>query len=149
MRFLADQNLERRVALALRECGHDVTVGVVVYPGTLSDPDVLALARRERRILLTNDPDFGELIVRWGRPHAGVILFRMPVATAQRKTERLAVVLREYARQLDRFHRCDGRAYPHPSLTARSYRRAVSSRRELLEEINRAFHEADWAALVM
>jgi predicted nuclease of predicted toxin-antitoxin system len=100
MKFLADQNLERRVVLALRAQGHDVTVGVVDYPGSLPDPDVLALARREGRILLTNDPDFGELIARWRRPHAGVILFRMKAATAQLKIDRLAVVLRDYTEHL-------------------------------------------------
>ncbi|MBI2760499.1 MAG: DUF5615 family PIN-like protein [Chloroflexi bacterium] len=103
MRFLADHNLERRVAVTPRAEGHDVTVGVVDYPGTLPDFDVLALAARERRIVLTNDRDFGELVVRHRRPHAGVILFRMRAATAQLKIERLTVVMREYADQLDQY----------------------------------------------
>jgi predicted nuclease of predicted toxin-antitoxin system len=103
MRFLADHNLERRIAVTLRSQDHDVTVGVVDYSGTLPDFDVLAPALQEGRIVLTNDPDFGELVVRHRRPHAGVILFRMRAATAQLKIERLAVVMRDYADQLDQF----------------------------------------------
>lgn len=103
MRFLCDQNLERRVSAWLIDIGHDVAVGVVDYDGRLLDPDVLAIAQAERRILVTNDKDFGELIWRRRLPHAGVIFFRMPAATAEQKIERLAVVLRDYANQLDQF----------------------------------------------
>jgi predicted nuclease of predicted toxin-antitoxin system len=47
---------------------------------------VLDLARREGRILIANDKDFGELVVRERRPHAGVILFRFALdSTAQAK----------------------------------------------------------------
>ncbi|HZU75186.1 MAG TPA: DUF5615 family PIN-like protein [Dehalococcoidia bacterium] len=101
MRFPADQNLERRIALALRAAGHDVTVGVVDYPGNLPDRAILALAHREGRIVLTNDPDFGELVVREHRLHAGVVLFRMKAASADRKLIRLSGLLRDYAGQLD------------------------------------------------
>lgn len=40
----------------------------------LKDIDVLTIARRDQRIVITNDPDFGELVVRKSSPHAGVIL---------------------------------------------------------------------------
>jgi hypothetical protein len=48
-----------RVA-ALRAEGHDVVWVRVVSPG-MRDPDVLAWAIREGRVLLTFDKDFGEL----------------------------------------------------------------------------------------
>jgi predicted nuclease of predicted toxin-antitoxin system len=97
MKCLADQNRERRVALALGAQGHDVTVGVVDDPGHRPDQAVRALAAQEERILLTNDPDFGELVARYRQPHAGVILFRMSAATAERKIERLDAVFRDHA----------------------------------------------------
>ena len=103
MRFLCDQNLERRVAVWLVDEGHDVAVGVVDYNGRLPDPDVLRIAREERRTLVTNDKDFGELIWRRRLPHTGVIFFRMPAATAEQKIERLKLVLTDYADQLDQF----------------------------------------------
>ena len=103
MRFLADQNLERRVARFLIDEGHDVTIGVINYAGRLPDTALLDLAQREGRILITNDRDFGELIWRRQIPHSGVIFFRMPAATAEEKIERLRVVLDEYGDQLDQF----------------------------------------------
>lgn len=43
----------------------------------MDDPGVLARAVAESRILLTDDKDFGELVVREGRPHRGVVLLRL------------------------------------------------------------------------
>jgi predicted nuclease of predicted toxin-antitoxin system len=103
MRFLADQNLERRVARYLIDEGHDVTIGGINYDAGLPDTAVLDLARREGRILITNDRDFGELIWRQRLPHSGVIFFRMLAATAEQKIARLRLVLQEYADQLDQF----------------------------------------------
>ena len=101
MRLLLDESAEYRLAHWLRDQGHNVTAIAHDYPHALSDRAVLALARQEQRILITNDSDFGELIVRQQLPHAGVIYFRMPAATVATKIERLAVVLRGYADRLD------------------------------------------------
>lgn len=103
MKFLCDQNVERRVARWLIGQGHDVTVGVVNYDGWLPNPDILDLARSEGRIAITNDRDFGELIWRKRLPHTGVIFFRMPVATAELKIERLQAVFAAHADELHRF----------------------------------------------
>ena len=40
------------------------------------DPMILARAYAERRVLITRDKDFGKLIVRERRPHAGLIRIR-------------------------------------------------------------------------
>ena len=64
MRFLLDQNVDRRFAAFLASLGHDVKVIAADYPPGLPDREVLAIGRRERRVLLTNDRDFGELVVR-------------------------------------------------------------------------------------
>jgi hypothetical protein len=63
---------------------------------------VLAIARRERRVLITNDTDFGDLIVRDRVTHRGVILFRLRTTRLPAKIERLDFVLRRYGRQLDK-----------------------------------------------
>lgn len=77
MRFLLDESAEYRLASFLRNPGHDVTAIAHDYPAGLADTEVLALARREDRILITNDRDFGELIIRQRLAHAGVIFFRL------------------------------------------------------------------------
>jgi predicted nuclease of predicted toxin-antitoxin system len=53
--------------------------------------------------LIASDLDFGDLVVRLGRPHAGVILFRLGATDLATRTQRLNDVLREYADQMDRF----------------------------------------------
>jgi predicted nuclease of predicted toxin-antitoxin system len=103
MRFLLDESVEYRLAAFLKAEGHDVTAIAHEYPQALEDREVLAIAQREERILITNDRDFGDLIVREGLPHRGVIYFRLPVATLQLKVERLEYLLREHRQELDQF----------------------------------------------
>jgi len=93
LRFLLDENAEYRIARWLRQQGHDVTAIAMDYPPSLSDTDILALALAERRIIVTNDTDFGELVFAQRRNHAGVILFRLGDADATRKCARLAEAL--------------------------------------------------------
>lgn len=80
MRLLLDANLSgRRIGGPLRDDGHDVLC-LSEHPELegLYDPDVLALAADETRILVTrNRKDFAPLLREWaeaGRHHAGCIL---------------------------------------------------------------------------
>ena len=102
MRFLLDQNADRRFADFLRGEGHDVTVVSVDYPPGISDRQVLETAHHEGRIIITNDRDFGELIVRENLPHAGVIFFRLGAAGVDVKIDRLADLLLSHADQRGR-----------------------------------------------
>ncbi len=103
MRFLLDENIDARLKAFLTDLGHDATIVAQDYPASLQDADVLAIAVREGRILITNDTDFGELVIRERRPHVGSILFRVrPTAFANQRA-RLAHVLSEFGDQLDQF----------------------------------------------
>ena len=105
MKFLLDQNIERRLASFLIQLGHDVKVVGVDYPAGLADTNVLTIAYQEQRILLTNDrSDFGELIFRFSQPHCGVILFRyIRSGDIFTKQQLLSKVLDHYADQLHHF----------------------------------------------
>jgi predicted nuclease of predicted toxin-antitoxin system len=105
MRFLLDQNVERRLASFLKNLGHDIKVVSIDYPAGILDQEVLSHTYKESRILLTNDKgDFGELIFRKHHPHSGVILFRrMRSGDILTKQERLTFVLQTYATQLRHF----------------------------------------------
>ena|SRR5947209_3161953 len=104
MKFLLDESAEYRLASFLQKAGHDVTAIGHDYPHGLADRDVLAIAWKEQRILLTNDrSDFGELIFRYHVPHAGVILFRLKVGDIATKQQRLTRVLTDYVDQLHHF----------------------------------------------
>ena len=105
MKFLLDQSVERRLASILRNLGHDVKVVSIDYPAGILDQEVLLLAYKESRILLTNDKgDFGELIFALNHSHSGVILFRrMRSGDMPTKQERLTFVLQVYVNQLHHF----------------------------------------------
>ena len=64
MKFLLDESAEFRLATFLEGEGHDAKTIAHDFQHSLSDEEVLAIALREQRILITNDRDFGELIVR-------------------------------------------------------------------------------------
>jgi predicted nuclease of predicted toxin-antitoxin system len=60
MRFLANENFPGAAVAALKTAGNDVVWIRTVAPGS-RDSEVLALAARDKRVLLTFDKDFGEL----------------------------------------------------------------------------------------
>jgi len=77
MNFLADESCAGPVIRALREAGHDVVAISEVAKGA-KDEDVLERALNEKRVLITEDRDFGELVYARGRSSAGVMLVRFP-----------------------------------------------------------------------
>jgi predicted nuclease of predicted toxin-antitoxin system len=106
MKFLLDENVDHRLVTFLHELGHDVAVIGFQHPSSLSDREVLAIATREQRVLITNDrADFGELIFRRHIPHCGIILFRLKAddANIHLKRERLQHILSKYGDRLQHF----------------------------------------------
>jgi predicted nuclease of predicted toxin-antitoxin system len=103
MRFLVDASSDARIVAHLRSLGHDVTRVGTEYPRSLTDQEILALAHREQRILITDDRDFGDLLFRLRRPHAGVIFFRLETTKFAVLARRLDAVLANHQHQLDRF----------------------------------------------
>jgi predicted nuclease of predicted toxin-antitoxin system len=77
MRLLANENVSAMVIRALRQRGHDVMSAKEALRGE-PDAAVLERARREERLVITHDKDFGELAFRYGLPvECGVLLFRL------------------------------------------------------------------------
>ena len=72
MKLLLDANVGRRVGEVLRQAGYDVE-RVAADADSPSDEAILAYAFRKKRIVLTQDRGLGELAVRLGRPHSGII----------------------------------------------------------------------------
>lgn len=100
MRFLLDESADFPLAAFLQSQGYDVTAIAHDYPHALKDHEVLAIARQEQRILITNDRDFGELIVRQKLTHAGVILFRLHDEDLPTKQRWLTYVLTHHRHDL-------------------------------------------------
>lgn len=76
VKFLADVNIEKRIVLFLRSAGYDV-LWVPEYDCRLTDDQLLRLATREKRILITNDKDFGTLVFLQKKVACGIVLFRI------------------------------------------------------------------------
>jgi predicted nuclease of predicted toxin-antitoxin system len=74
--FQADESCPDPVADALVAAGHDVVRASEFMCGA-PDEDVLAAAVAQSCIVIAQDRDFGELIVRQGRPAAGYVLLRL------------------------------------------------------------------------
>jgi predicted nuclease of predicted toxin-antitoxin system len=58
LKFIADVNIEKLIVDYLKENGYDVK-WIPDYNCEILDEDLLKLANLEKRILITNDKDFG------------------------------------------------------------------------------------------
>ena len=76
MRFLLDQNQSPLLAGRLNEAAHDAVHARDIGLSRASDPEVLALAKQENRVLVSADTDFGELLARNGDDAPSVLLLR-------------------------------------------------------------------------
>ena len=100
MRFLADESCDFAVVTALRAAGHDVSAVVEINPGA-ADEVVLALARSESRVLLTEDKDFGLLTYGGGQETPGVVLLRFPAGVRRTLGQAIVDIVRELGDRID------------------------------------------------
>jgi len=100
MNFLADESCAGPVVRTLREAGHDVVAIAEIARGA-TDEQVLERALNEKRVLITEDRDFGELVYARGRSSAGVILVRFDSRARQAKP---ATVVEAVAKLGSRLH---------------------------------------------
>ncbi|MDQ1307970.1 MAG: hypothetical protein QG671_3804 [Actinomycetota bacterium] len=98
MKFLIDENLSWRVAELLTKAGHDAVhirdLGAIGAP----DTDVMALAIRDDRVIISADTDFGALLAHTRATKPSVILVR---ALVDRRPPELAGII---AANLDTIH---------------------------------------------
>lgn len=92
MKFLADENVEKPIVDWLRKEGHEVNYIAEEAP-SITDKQVIKMAREGSMILLTNDKDFGELVYRQGKIPSGVLLIRARDQTSQHKIKLMDQVL--------------------------------------------------------
>ena len=82
MPFLADESCDFAVVRALRRDGHDV-LAVSEFQQRSIDQEAMELALAEKRVLLTEDKDFGRLVFAARVDSPGVILIRFPASARQ------------------------------------------------------------------
>ena len=65
MKFIVDAQLPRRLARDLAAAGHDVTHTLdLPLRNCTPDSEVVALAAREGRVVVTKDSDFSSMVLR-------------------------------------------------------------------------------------
>lgn len=99
MRFIVDECTGRKVCDWLKDSGYDV---LSIYNSCrgIKDLDILEIANRENRIIITDDKDFGDMIFRDKLPHKGIILLRPQDRRSKIKIEILKNILENYSGKL-------------------------------------------------
>lgn len=104
MRALLDEQLSPQIAVLLRRAGHDV-VAVADRDDLAgrSDRNVLEVASRERRAVVTNNiKDCRSLAAEWlaqGRTHGGLILLPSSRTRSRNVVSALAVAIEQVLRE--------------------------------------------------
>jgi predicted nuclease of predicted toxin-antitoxin system len=106
MRLLVDENIATFAITALRQAGHDVVSVSEVAP-RIRDSEIFAWGQREKRIIVTFDKDFGDLIFREQLPAAGVVLVRAFQRNPTGQAEFLLTMFVDEARWIGRFSTID------------------------------------------
>lgn len=93
MRLLTDENIPSALMVSLRGAGHDV---LAAAPGS-PDAQVARLAAEDRRALVTQDKNFGNILAYPPKAHAGIILIRFDPPLIQEISRALDVLFRRFA----------------------------------------------------
>ncbi len=89
MTFVIDESVDGPIVARLRDDGHEVLYVAEMAP-SITDDEVLEWANRHRALLVTTDKDFGELVFRLERIHAGIVLLRLAGLTLEAKADIVA-----------------------------------------------------------
>jgi predicted nuclease of predicted toxin-antitoxin system len=95
MRFLADENISHVVIERLRAGGFEVISIREVSPGA-PDEDVLSTAHAKDCILITEDHDFGELVIRQRLGVRGMILLELDRLSSAIKADAVMDVISKH-----------------------------------------------------
>ena len=93
MKFLTDENIATSVYKFLLEEGFDVKDVKVENLQGSSDKEILELANKERRIIITHDKDFANVLNQKSK-HKGVILLRFKIQLPKTVISTLTKILK-------------------------------------------------------
>ena len=99
IKFLVDVGVGHLVEQYLSSNDYDIASVRDLDP-RMPDEEIIKIAYNEKRIIITMDKDFGELVYHSLMPHGGVLLLRLEDADGIEKTKIVANILKEYSFQL-------------------------------------------------
>lgn len=95
LRFHLDENVDRAIAMGLRNRGIDVTTTEEAGIKGMPDEEQLAFSNREGRVLVTHDDDLLVLHAQ-GVTHAGIVFSTLRRRTIGQMILRLAALSRHF-----------------------------------------------------
>ena len=99
LKFLVDVGVGIKVERWLISHGYDTKSVRDINPQML-DEEILKIAVSGKRMVITMDKDFGELVYNSGLPHAGVLLLRLEEAAFEEKVKVIENILEKYSNNL-------------------------------------------------
>jgi predicted nuclease of predicted toxin-antitoxin system len=99
IKLLADANIEKGIVDCLLSFGFDVK-WIPDYNCEMDDADLLIMANNEKRIIITNDKDFGELTFLRKQNSVGIILIRVKGQNTKEKVELIEKLILNYKEKI-------------------------------------------------
>lgn len=99
MNFIADENIDRLIVLALRAAGHPVYYVAESATG-MKDELVLKYAVESNSLLVTSDRDFGEMVVRRKAVSSGVLFLRLEGTALEEKARLVCQLVNQKGTEL-------------------------------------------------
>ena len=99
LKFLIDESVGTKPSEFLNRAGYD-SISISEKFSGAEDKFVLSKARKEKRIIITNDKDFGELIFYQKLNTYGIILLRLSNESAENKIEVIENFLSKYSSKI-------------------------------------------------
>jgi predicted nuclease of predicted toxin-antitoxin system len=95
LKFLVDVGVGKKVEEYLHDENYDIKT-VRSLDQRMPDQDIIRLAALEKRIVITMDKDFGELVY-----HSGILLLRLEDATGSEKQQSLSCMEKRRVLKVD------------------------------------------------
>lgn len=99
IKFIVDVGVGKSIENYLRDKGYDSKAVREIDPA-MSDDDIIRLAATEKRMVVTMDKDFGELVYHSCMDHYGVLLLRLEDATVPEKLQIIKFLLNSYSSKM-------------------------------------------------
>jgi predicted nuclease of predicted toxin-antitoxin system len=99
LKLLFDVGVSKKAEVHFKKLGFDV-LGIRNINASMKDTDIMDLAVKEGRLIITMDKDFGELVFNSKKLHSGVLLLRMEDANWKQKIDVLSEIFNKHSKDI-------------------------------------------------
>ena len=99
LKFIVDVGVGKTIERYLQKEGYDTKAVRDVDP-SMEDEQIIRVAVTEKRIVITMDKDFGELVYHSSMEHCGVLLLRLEDANGAENLEVIQSIMKNYSDRL-------------------------------------------------